>query len=60
MSRIIAIKMINLAKVTVFGFKEAENFVGKEEMLVTSIFFFSNNVSPSRMCKGRENSDFCH
>ena len=34
---------MNVAKMMIYVFDRVENIVGKEKMLVTSIFFFSNN-----------------
>ena len=50
---------INVTEILRFVWRRVENIVGKEKMLVTSIFSFSHNVFKSFSVGGHLNSGLC-
>ena len=51
--KVFADNKIKVLKMMIFVFDRVENTVGKEKMLVTSIFSFSHNVFKGLFTQGR-------
>ena len=51
--------MLNVTEILKFDLERVENIVGKEKMLVASIFSFPHNVFKWHLFQGRKMSGFC-